>query len=171
MAVSPALRRLLRVLDLEEEQRRLALESALGELRRLEHARAATMERERRGRLLVTASVHSGEMPDRLAGLEEMCAARRLQAILAPRIAAMETRVAELRGQFLGKRIERRQAETLLREAEARTAVQAGRRAQRSLDDWYLNLLSRTKTSSQNPSKQGGELGPQKENAKDETRA
>ena len=34
MAVSRALRRLLRVRELEEEQSRLALESALGELQR-----------------------------------------------------------------------------------------------------------------------------------------
>jgi hypothetical protein len=38
MAVSRALRRLLRIRDLEEEQRRVALESALVELHRLQHS-------------------------------------------------------------------------------------------------------------------------------------
>ena len=38
MAISRALRRLLRIRNLEEEQSRLAVESALVELRRLEHA-------------------------------------------------------------------------------------------------------------------------------------
>jgi hypothetical protein len=40
MAVSRALRRLLRIRELEEEQCRLALESTLGELNRLESALA-----------------------------------------------------------------------------------------------------------------------------------
>ncbi len=56
MAVSRALRRLLRIRELEEEQSRLALESALGELNRLKHALTATAERDRRGRRLVEAS-------------------------------------------------------------------------------------------------------------------
>jgi hypothetical protein len=42
MAVSRALRRLLRIRDLEEEQSRLALESAIGDLNRLESTLAAT---------------------------------------------------------------------------------------------------------------------------------
>jgi hypothetical protein len=44
MAVSNALRRLLKIRAIEEEQSRLALESALGELNRLEVALAATAE-------------------------------------------------------------------------------------------------------------------------------
>ncbi len=77
MAVSRALRRLLRIRELEEEQSRLALESALGELNRLEASLAAAVERERRGRRLVKASAQTGELPDRLAGLEETRAADR----------------------------------------------------------------------------------------------
>ena len=86
MAASRALRRLLRIRDIEEEQSRLALESALSQLNRLEHALAATAERDRRGRRLVDASARTGELPDRLAGLEETRAAGRHAAALAPRI-------------------------------------------------------------------------------------
>jgi hypothetical protein len=35
--------------------------------------------------------------------------------------------------------MERRQAETLIRKTEAGDAVEAGRRAQRDLDDWFLS--------------------------------
>jgi len=42
MAVSRALRRLLRIRDLEEEQCRLALDSAVSERNRLEHVLTAT---------------------------------------------------------------------------------------------------------------------------------
>ena len=125
MAVSRALRRLLRIRDLEEEQGRLALESALGELRHLENALAAAVERDRRGRRLVEASARTGELPDRLAGLEETRAAGRRSAALGEWIADAELDVAALRQEFLARRVERRQAETLIQESEARDGISA----------------------------------------------
>jgi hypothetical protein len=65
-----------------------------------------------------------------------------MAAALAPRIAEAETAVEERRREFLGKRIERRQTETLIDEAEALDKVEAGRRAQRDLDDWFRNRRS-----------------------------
>jgi hypothetical protein len=143
MAVSRSLRRLLRVRELEEEQCRLALESSTGSLHRLQHALEATVERNRRGRRLIESSVQSGELPDRLAGLEEMRAAGRHGAALTPRIANAELDVAALREEFLAKRVERRQAETLIAEIEARDSIEAGRRSQQSLDDWFGNRMHR----------------------------
>jgi flagellar biosynthesis chaperone FliJ len=145
MAVSRALRHLLRVRDMEEDQCRLALESALGELRNLERALKATAERDRDGRRLVVASAESGELPDRLAGLEETRAAARHAEALTPRIADAEADVAALRQDYLAKRIERRQVETLIREGEAQDAVADRRRGQRALDDSYLNRLHGTR--------------------------
>ena len=55
----------------------------------------------------------------------------------------MEDDVAALRREFLGKRVERRQAETLIGETEAQEAVAAGRRGQQALDDWYGSRLFR----------------------------
>ena len=43
--------------------------------------------------------------------------------------------------EFLAKRVERRQAETLIEETEAREAIEADRRNQQSIDDWYLNRM------------------------------
>ena len=145
MAVSRALRRLLRIRDLEEEQSRIALESAIGDLRRLEHAQAATAERDLRGRRLVIASVHTGELTDRLAGLVEQHAADRVQRALAPRILDAEQDVAGLREDYLDRRVERRQAETLVKESEAHDALDAERKSQQGLDDWFRNRLHRVK--------------------------
>jgi hypothetical protein len=139
MAASRALRRLLRIRDLEEEQSRLALESALGELNRLQDAMKSTVERERRGRQLVEASARTGELPDRLAGIEETHAADRLFAFLGPKIAAKEEEVMARRQEFLIKRVARRQAETLIQEAEKQEAVEADRRGQQALDNWYAS--------------------------------
>jgi flagellar biosynthesis chaperone FliJ len=139
MAVSRAMRRLMQVRVLEEELREAALESAVGDLRRMELALVAAKERERSGRQQVTASAKTGELVDRIAGLEETRAALRHGAALKPRIAEAELEVARRRQEFLAKRIERRQVETLIQKTEAEDAVDAGRRAQQELDDWFLS--------------------------------
>jgi len=95
VAVSRALRRLLRIRELEEEQCRLALEAAIGELSRLEHRDGGNGRADRRGRRLVEASARSGELRDRLAGLEETRAANRLVEVLAPRIENGKPRQAD----------------------------------------------------------------------------
>jgi hypothetical protein len=141
MAVSHALRRLLRIRNLQEEQSRLVLESALSELHRLENAMTATVERDRQGRSLIQTSAQTGEFEDRLAGLEETLAACRHGAALVPRINAVGEEVAGLRQDFLLRRVERRQAETLIQENEAREVVESGRRSQQALDDWYGSRL------------------------------
>ena len=155
MAVARALRRLLRVLEIEEEESRLALESALGDLKHMEHALAAAAERQRRGRRLVVASARNAEPTDRLAGLEETRAGSRHAAALAPRIAEMEQEAAARRQAYLAKRVERRQAETLIRETEARDAIEAGRRGQRTLDDWFLSRMVRAGQAAGNAASQG----------------
>jgi flagellar export protein FliJ len=137
MPVSRALRRLLRIREIEEEQCRMRLEAAAADLHRLQAALEATTERDRRGRQMVAASAHSGDLPDRLAGMEETRTAARFAEFLHPRIAEQEQQVAQLRQEFLEKRVEHRQAETLIQETEAKDAIEAGRRGQQMLDDWF----------------------------------
>jgi len=137
MAVSRAMRRLLQVLEIQEEGCRAAMEQARGELKLLEQALTRSRERERGGRRLVAASARTGEITDRIAGEEETHLAKRIAAALAPRIAESESAVNARQDEFLGKRIERRQTETLIKEAEAVENVEAERRAQRDLDDWF----------------------------------
>jgi flagellar export protein FliJ len=137
MAVSRALRRLLRIREVEEEQRRLALEAALSELSRMEQALAATNRRESRGRRMVAVSARTNEAADRLAGLEQARTAARHADHLAGRIESAAEQVAALREELLLRRVERRQAETLIDEAAAREAIVAARRGQQALDDWF----------------------------------
>jgi len=139
------LRRLLRIREIEEEQGELALEAGLAELGRLRQALAGAVAKDRRGRRLVEASARSGELRDRLAGLEEMEAARRLAEVLRPRLAQREEEVERLRREFLEQRVERRQAGTLMDEAEAEELVQVERRRQQWLDDWFASRRHRTR--------------------------
>jgi hypothetical protein len=137
MAVSKTLKRLLHIRDLQEEQHRLALELAAAQLRTLEAAKDAAGETERAGRALVGASVQTGELADRQGGLVQAAAAGRRAALLEQHIAGAEDETKRLRESFLEKRIERRQAETLVNEGEARSDIESNRRSQRALDDWH----------------------------------
>jgi hypothetical protein len=145
MAVSRSLRRLLTIRDLVEEQSRLALETALAKLNQLNDALEDTAGRDRRGRRLAAASAHNGELIDRLAGLEETRTAARFAKALAPRVGAAERDVEARREVYFAHRVERRQAETLISEAEAEESAEAGRRAQQALDDWHRFRLHQGK--------------------------
>ena len=137
MSVSRGLRRLLQLRELEEEQSRLVLEAAQSEFHRLEHALEATGERSRRGRQLVRQSVHTGELPDRIAGLEEGRTAVRQAVAIEAAIVKSRQSADTLRVHYQAARVDRRQVETLVREAEAADALAADRRSQQSLDDRY----------------------------------
>lgn len=145
MAVSRAMRRLLRVLEMQEEQTKAQMERALADLRRLERALDAAGERERAGRQLVKTSAAENEVTDRLAGVEESRMAIRQSAALKPRIAGAGAAVNERRREFLDKHIERRQAETVIERAEAKESTEARRRGQRDSDDWFLGKSLREK--------------------------
>jgi hypothetical protein len=139
MPVSNALKRLLRIRDLEQEQHRIALESALSELRRLETALGSATERERRGRGELAASVRAGEHEERHPALVETEIGQSHALVLAPRIVRAEAETARRRQAFLMKRLERRQAETLIHEAEAADEIEELRKSQQRLDEWYLS--------------------------------
>jgi flagellar biosynthesis chaperone FliJ len=143
MPVARSLRRLLFVLKAEEEQAQASLESALAQPRLLQNAVDSAMARERVGRQLVLMSAASGDAVDRLAALEEIASAKRTAAVLQSRIAQATREAAMQREAFLAKRIEQKQVETLVSESEAREALQATRRSQQSMDEWYLGRMVR----------------------------
>jgi hypothetical protein len=133
--------RLLRVRQLEEEHLKTALESVLAELGRLSEAQRVVIERERRGRRLVLDSIRKGELQSRLAGLEEVRAARQLQAALSGKIQTSEQEAGVLRSHFNAKRMQRRQVETLIEAAKAGSERQASRRTQEALDDGHRSRM------------------------------
>jgi hypothetical protein len=141
MAVSNAVRQLLRIRDLEETLRRREVESVQGELAQLELALRVAGDRQRNGRNLIASGVQSEDLRDRMAGLEEVRAGKVCSVVLKQRIDESTLLVEELRAALLAKRVERKQAETLVKTTEAREADEADRRIQQSLDDWYLTHL------------------------------
>lgn len=143
MAASRAIRRLLDVLEIQEEECRAAMASARAELIELEQALVRSVERERGGRRLVIGSMVSGEVVDRVAGLEEVRTAKHAARALMTRIAEAEDAVEDTLREFLAKRIERRQTESLIEQAEAADKMEAERRAQKNLDEWFLRRRGR----------------------------
>jgi hypothetical protein len=143
MSVPKALQRLLRIRGLEEEQRRLELEAAIAGLQSLEQAREAAAQMHREARAHIAESAISGELVDRVAGLVETDTARAWERLLEPRIEAAEMETTQRRREFLQKRIERRQAATLIEEAAARDDVELERRSRQSIDEWFGTRLHR----------------------------
>jgi hypothetical protein len=151
-----SLRRLLRVLEIEEEQQKLALETAVGELRLMERALAAAGERGRGGRHLIALSAHNGEMADRLAGLEESLGAARSLSFLKPRTASTQQEVSRLRDDLLAKRVAQQQTAHVLRGVETREAMEAARRGQQSLDEAHLRQMRREESKKERGTPRGG---------------
>lgn len=148
MPVSGTLRRLLHVRSLQEEQQRLALESSLVDLHELEHALSQVQERQRRSREHIATSA---DPSDRVAAqVESECAARHAAALL-PLIGAAQRKTSCLRDQFLQKRVERRQVETVISAIEVQDANAADRRDQQTIDDWYSGRGKRRKPSAAPP--------------------
>ena len=131
------LERLLKIRGAEEEQRRRALQAAEAKLNSLEQARESALEMEKKGRARMVEGLISGAVAERQSGAVESASGQRRARILGAHIAAAENETAASRQAFLEKRIERRQAETLVEEVGAREAMEAGRRGQRDIDDWF----------------------------------
>lgn len=138
MAVSKALQRLLRIRELEEEQRKLALEAELSRLHRLDAALEGSNARRLRGRALL----RTGDAEDRLAALVELEAAEREASVLQRHRIEAERESERLRSLFLEKRTERRQAEGLIETARSREETEDRLRAQQRLDDWHASRRS-----------------------------
>jgi hypothetical protein len=133
--------RIVRIRQLEEDESRRTLELAIAELAQLELALRAANERERAGRGLVAASASSGEIADRIAGMEESRSASRLALSLVLRIRTEGDAVAILRREYLDKRTSRLQSESLAETERGREAAINLRKGQQALDDWYLNRM------------------------------
>jgi hypothetical protein len=137
VAVSDSLRRLLHIRTLEEEQRKIALDAALAELHRLENALTAMRARERSGRDHVALSSRSCDATDRIAAIVECESARHGAEIIEARIPEAALRVSSAREEYLQKRVERRQVETVIEETRAALDAEAARRAQQGTDEWF----------------------------------
>jgi flagellar biosynthesis chaperone FliJ len=137
MPVAHALERLLHVRQLEEDQHKLALESALAEVQRLESALHNARNRERAGRERFRQNAPMDDPTERVAALVESEAGHHQSELLKRCIAACEQNLVRLRDAYLARRVERRQVETLIREAEATTSQERARKEQQNLDEQF----------------------------------
>lgn len=146
MAVSRSLRRLLQLRQAEEEHRKAQLHLAILELSKLQYSLRLAYAQAQRGRALLAESIRTGDMEGRLSGMNEIDGAERRAHFVSAEIRAMEIAVEKLRGEFLAKRMERRQAGSLVESAMVREDLDQKRRSQTALDDWF-----QTRKSSKQP--------------------
>ncbi len=136
-SASKTLRRLARIRELEEEQSRLALESAARSREETAAELLAAHQERRDGRSDLVRGIERSDGLVRQTGLVLMEIAARQAEHLRPELHRLDQELARQRDEFLIRRTARRQVETLLNEAEREARVEADRRAQQMLDDWY----------------------------------
>lgn len=134
------LKRILRLRSLLEDSSRNELEKRMRVFRTLDDLKRAELEaaaRERQNaaeRLL--AEEQNGLQIWRQAHVVGRLAEQRATK-LTPTVNAAEERVAASRGEYLERRKERRQVETILEAKSEVARQQADRREQARLDDWF----------------------------------
>jgi flagellar export protein FliJ len=137
MAVRRVLTRLLRLRELEEEQSRIKLESAVGDRDRVHEDLARAAECLIQGRQSFTAGIVNRDALGRTGAVLETEQARKQRLRILPRLQAAEAEVMRQREEYLLRRTGRRQVETLVENEKGMAMVEAARRAQQMLDDWY----------------------------------
>lgn len=143
MAGPHNLHRVYDVRKVQERQQRVRMESALARLRLLQDTLMTVLENVKHARALIVSSVSSDEQFDRIAALQEVTTSERRRKFLQQQIAVAEAEVASMRQEFMGKRVERRQVESLLDAARIRLQIEEKRKIQMALDDWHLSRPKR----------------------------
>ena len=139
MPDAKSLQRLLRVFEIQEETRKRDLAEAQTSLARMEDALTSASEKVDRGRKLLASALQSNELHNRVAGQVEIESGELCKAFLQKKVDEMSIVVEHARTGYLDKRVERQQVETLVETAEGLAAAEEVRKAQQSLDDWFLN--------------------------------
>lgn len=141
MPIASSLRRLLRVREIEEEQHKSAMESALADVHQLDATLVSILSRARQGRGLLVQSAQNGDSSDWQAGIEEGRTASDLAILFSERRVSAVIELEEQRSMYLASRTKRRQAETLVEEALIRETRLRSQRDQQALDEWFRSRL------------------------------
>lgn len=142
MSVSRPISRLLQVRALEEERRRLELESSLKQLDKLEQRVLEEVQREKRSLRISIEGAAKGSQVNRIAGLVASRMARDQIGILKQQIGPAAVETEQKREAYLNTRLQRRQVEQIVETARRREAIEERRASQQEMDD-----LSRRKRS------------------------
>jgi len=137
MSGKKAFLRLMRLRELEEEQSRQVLELSVGRHREIQGELAQATSRQAESRAQFVASAGEADTSGRCGAMLEMSFAAQQQHQAQLALQAADLAVATQRAEFLVRRTERRQVETLLRQQRSLLEIETRRRAQQILDDWY----------------------------------
>lgn len=135
MPTPRSLLRLLQVRSLEEERRRLALESSHQRLEALERQALAEVQHERQGRKISIDGAVKGSLVNRVAGRIAEQMAKENVGQLQRLIETARIETERKRNVFLTARTQRQQLEALVERTKARDAVETARQTQKELDN------------------------------------
>jgi flagellar biosynthesis chaperone FliJ len=157
MAGKHVLRRLLRIRELEEDQRRLQLEALVMERDQVASTIQELSDQELAGRHSVIQHILEPDGAARAGALITMQQLRDQISLQQQRLETSEAALQSTRDSYLSSRTARLQIETLL-ELQLRLAQeQADRRSQQVLDQWYGQKI-RNQDRDAAPSAQSGNV-------------
>jgi hypothetical protein len=140
--MSAPLIRLLRLRSLLEESSRMDLERRAAVAASIDRAQQRERQLIRESREQALSNICEGsptadQAEQRTIAWSNAESATWREQHLQPLVLAAARRVAESRAEFLDRRKERRQVETVVDAEQARLRAEQERRAQRELDDWF----------------------------------
>ena len=137
MPPSPALKRLLRVRQLLEEQSQATLKAANGYLSDLNTAAERAHARQTRGQNLFKSGAQAADATDRVAGLCEAELARTRKEALMEDVQQAQISVQRQLAELQTAYQERRKSELLINAVVRKTEAETRRQLQRELDDLH----------------------------------
>ena len=146
MSAPKKLTRLLRLRKLEEEQQRVVLELAVAESNRLQQYRELAIEQLSRGKQEFIKAIEQDASASRETALVEVEHAAEQRDGIEARLITTNSAVIHQRAEYLERRTVRQQVEQLLEAASKAREIEAGRRAQQMLDDWYGQRIRALRT-------------------------
>jgi hypothetical protein len=138
--VKQSLQRILRIRALLENLAHLEWEKKAGEARQLETSAAGFAKKARAVRLDALERLQgrdSDGTPSWMLSLADADMLAWQRAKLAQLAAVQKPAIQTARAEFLARRLDRRQVETLLESAAQAAAKEQKRREQKQVDDWY----------------------------------
>lgn len=149
MSRASQLSRIRELRRLEEQQQAALLASGKKKLEQVDEALHSLKVGRLEGRTLFGEGSRKGDLASRIAGAEQIAYSTRKTGDLMRLKAYFQNSVEKLHEQFLSKRAERCQAESLLDAVLEEEATEADRKGQSALDEWYRSALEGLKGSRQ----------------------
>ena len=124
----------------------MELELAVADRKRLQQDREVAIGQQNQSKQEIVSAIERSESASRITALLEVEHACNLRETIETHLVTAESEIIRQREEFLLRRTGRQQVEKLLEDAIRKSEIEAGRKAQQMLDDWYGQRIRALRT-------------------------